>query len=286
MAASGPRLDALSLASEAVAKAPKLEGVPTGVRGLDELFFTTEFRRGKPVTRPLPGFPRYSAVHVTGVSDTGKSLLAEQFALAQAARGEGVIFVTVEVPSEFVSVGLEGRRQAMGLARESLDRIVLVDAARHAELREDLPTFLATLDAALGRVGARHLVVDSLTGLYEAKEIAARQIARRLYAYGKDRGLTAVFTSQKRSGHEELSAEAAGGFVVSHVMDVTLVLAKKLVMSTAQAKVWKKPIGELVRFFRIDGSRMCGHDARTHFLEITPEGLLVVGPPVGGGESS
>jgi len=286
MAGAGPRLEALSLASEAAERAPELEGVPTGVPGLDELFFVTEFRGGKPRVRPLPGFPRYAAVHVTGVSDTGKSLLAEQFALAQAARGEGVIFVTVEVPSAFVSVGLEQRRQAMGIERNALDRIVLVDAARHAELREDLPTLLSTLDVALGKVGARHLVVDSLTGLYEAKEIAARQIVRRIYAYTKDRELTAVFTSQKRSGHEELSAEAAGGFVVSHVMDVTLVLAKKLVMSTAQARIWKKPIGELVRFFRIDGSRMSGHDARTHFLEITPEGLLVVGPPVGGGEET
>jgi len=280
-----PNFEALKLASEAVREAPKLEGVPTGVPGLDELFFITEFKGDKPVTRPLPGFPRYAAIHVTGVSDTGKSLLAEQFTLAQAERGEGVIFVTVEVPANFVSVGLEQRRQAMRIDKKAMDHVLLVDAASHDELREDLPSLLSTLDVALGKVEARHLVVDSLTGLYEAKEIAARALVRKLYAYTKDRGLTAIFTSQKRSGHEELSAEAAGGYVVSHVMDATLVLAKKLVMSTAQAKIWKKPIGELVRFFRIDGSRMCGHDSRTHFMEITPEGLLVVGPPVGGEEA-
>jgi len=277
-----PRFEALRLASEELKRAPKIEGVPTGVPGLDELFFITEIKDGKPKTRPLGGFPRYAAVHVTGVSDTGKSLLAEQFALAQAARGEGVVFVTVEVPSHLLSVGLEQRRQAMGLPKEALDRVALVDAASHDVLREDLPTLLATLDVAIGKVEARHLVVDSLTGLYEAKEIAARQIVRRIYAYTKDRELTAVFTSQKRSGHEELSAEAAGGYVVSHVMDVTLVLAKKLVMTTAQSRVWRRPIGELVRFFRIDGSRMSGHDTRTHFMEITKEGLLVIGPPIGG----
>jgi len=281
--ASRPVLEAVSVAGEALARAPRIEGVPTGVPGLDELFFTAETRGGKLRVRPLPGFPRYAAVHVTGVSDTGKSLLAEQFALAQADRGEGVIFVTVENPAAFVSVGLEQRRAAMGLAKGTLDRIALVDAARHPELREDLATLGATLDAALGKVDARHLVIDSLTGLYEAREVAARPIVRWIYQFTKERGLTAVLTSQKRSSHEELSAEAAGGFVVSHVLDVTVVLAKKLVMSTAQARVWRAPLGEVVRFIRVDGSRYSGHDTRTHFLEITPAGLLRVGPPVGAG---
>jgi len=281
---SQPVLEAVRVAGEALADAPRIEGVPTGVPGLDELFFTAETRGGRLSVRPLPGFPRYAAVHVTGVSDTGKSLLAEQFALAQADRGEGVVFVTVENPAAFVSVGLSQRRQAMGLAKATLDRIVLVDAARHAVLREDLVALGATLDVALGKVDARHLVVDSLTGLYEAREVAARQTVRWVYDYVKERKLTAVLTSQKRSSHEELSAEAAGGYVVSHVLDVTVVLAKKLVMSTAQARVWRAPLGELVRFLRVDGSRFSGHDTRTHFLEITPAGLLRVGPPVGTGQ--
>ncbi len=284
MVGSRPVLEAVRVAGEALAEAPRIEGVPTGVPGLDELFFVAETRGGRLRVRPLPGFPRYAAVHVTGVSDTGKSLLAEQFALAQADRGEGVIFVTVENPAAFVSVGLAQRRQAMGLAEAALDRIVIVDAARHAVLREDLAALGATLDVALGKIEARHLVVDSLTGLYEAREVAARQTVRWVYDYVKERKLTAVLTSQKRSSHEELSAEAAGGYVVSHVLDVTVVLAKKLVMSTAQARVWRAPLGELVRFLRVDGSRYSGHDTRTHFLEIAPAGLLRVGPPVGAGE--
>ena len=284
MVGSRPVLEAVRVAGEALAEAPRIEGVPTGVPGLDELFFVAETRGGRLRVRPLPGFPRYAAVHVTGVSDTGKSLLAEQFALAQADRGEGVIFVTVENPAAFVSVGLAQRRQAMGLAEAALDRIVIVDAARHAVLREDLAALGATLDVALGKIEARHLVVDSLTGLYEAREVAARQTVRWVYDYVKERKLTAVLTSQKRSSHEELSAEAAGGYVVSHVLDVTVVLAKKLVMSTAQARVWRAPLGELVRFLRVDGSRYSGHDTRTHFLEITPAGRLRVGPPVGAGE--
>ncbi len=263
----------------------RLEGVPTGVEGLDELFFQVEFHDGQPKTLPLGGFPRGAAVHVTGISDTGKSLLAEQFCLAQAARGEGVVFVTVESPAAFVDMALQQRRLAMGVRRDALDHVVLVDAAMHDAVREDLPTFFATVKKAMEEVGARHLVVDSLTGLYEAREMQARAIVRRVFQFVKEHRLTAVLTSQKRSGHEELSAEAAGGFAVSHILDVTLVLAKRTVLSAAQARMWNATLGEIVRFLRIDGSRLCGHDTRTHFLEISREGLLKVGPPLGtGGE--
>ena len=276
----------MSVIREAISRAGqsgrglRLEGVPTGVAGLDALFYRVEFSEDGPRTCPLGGFPRGAAVHVTGISDTGKSLLAEQFCLAQAERGEGVVFVTVESPAAFVDMALQQRRLAMGIDKDAMQNIVIVDAAMHDAVREDLPTFLATAKAALEEVKARHLVIDSLTGLYEAREMQARSIVRRIYQFVKENGLTAVLTSQKRSGHEELSAEAAGGFAVSHILDVTLVLAKKIVLSAAQSRLWHAPIGEMVRFLRIDGSRLCGHDTRTHFLTITREGLLQVGPSI------
>ena len=263
---------------ELSAKAPPLEGVPTGVKGLDELFFTLDPKTLKP--KPLGGFPRGAAVHVTGVSDTGKSLLAEQFALKQAERGEGVLFVTTEAPAPLLVQGLRLRARAMGLKEKALERVLIADAATHAVLREDLPTLFATLEEGL-QSGARHLVVDSLTGLYEAKEIAARQVVRQVYAFSKRFGLTALMVSQQRSGHEELSAEAAGGYAVSHILDATLVLAKVLVMSPALAKLYRVGLGEVVRLLRIDGCRLSGHDTRTHLLYIRPEGLLEVGPPLG-----
>jgi len=42
--------------------------------------------------------------------------------------------------------------------------------------------------------------------------------------------------------------------------------------------MYKRPIGEMVRLFRIDGCRMCGHDTETHFMEITEGGLIKIGP--------
>jgi len=281
-----PVLESILGAADLVQKVPEIEGVPSGIEGLDDLFYTVVQERGRPVVRPLGGLPRYAAVHVTGASDTGKSLFAEQYALAQAARGEGVIFLTVETPAPFVDAALEQRRLAMGLERKVLEAVTLVDAASHGVLREDLPTLFATLDAAFEATGAAHLVVDSLTGLYEAREITARLIVRKVYLYAKEKRVTAVFTSQKRSSHEELSAEAAGGYAVSHILDATIVLAKRLVMTQAQSRLWGVPLGEVVRFLRIDGCRLSGHDTRTHFLEILPQGLLRVAGPITPSENS
>jgi len=73
------------------------------------------------------------------------------------------------------------------------------------------------------------------------------------------------FCLPKRSGHEEFTAEAAGGYAVGHIVDGTMILAKELIDSTIKAKIYKKPIGEIVRLFGIDGCRMCGHDTKTHF---------------------
>ena len=89
---------------------------------------------------------------------------------------------------------------------------------------------------------------------------------------------TAIFVSQKRSGHEELTAEAAGGYAISHIVDCSIVLSKELITSRYTANLYKKPIGSIIRLFRIDGCRLCGHDTRTHIFEITETGLVKIGP--------
>ena len=274
--------EGISTLEEAGKRAPKIEGVPTGVDGLDEMFFTTKIdKSGKPRRVPLGGIPRYAVVNLTGVSDTGKSLMAEQFAISQAARGEPVAFITVETPANFVAASLRERARAMGVDFEEIkDKIVLIDAASYHALREDIPTLLNTLAHAIKQYGIKHVVVDSITGLYEAKEMMARQIVRQLFNFLKKWHQTAIFVSQKRSGHEELTAEAAGGYAVSHIVDCSIVLAKKMVQAKYEQGLYKKPIGDLVRLIRIDGCRMCGHDLRTHFMEITEEGLVKIGPPL------
>ncbi len=271
--------EAVTLLSESAKHAPRLEGVPTGVEGLDELFFMTEWRDDKPVQRPLGGIPRYAVLQVTGVSDTGKSLMVEQFTVEQARRGTPCVFLSTESPAPFVAMGLRARATAMGVDFATIEeRIVLLDAASHPVLAQDLPTLFNTLAYALKTYHVKAVVIDSLTGLYEAREMLAREVVRPVYSFLKKWYQTALLVSQKRSGHELLTAEAAGGYAVGHILDGSLVLAKQTVMTPQQAKLFQAPIGETIRLFRIDGCRLCGHDTTTHLLEITPAGLVRVGP--------
>ncbi len=260
-------------------RAPKLFGIPTGVEGLDEMFFTTKIEDGKVKKIPLGGIPYLAVVNITGVSDTGKSLMVEQFAVTQASRGYKVCFVTVESPAAFVSMGLKERAKAMGIRWDEIeDNIIMVDAATHAILREDISSLLNTLEYAIDTYETKSVVIDSVTGLYEAKEMMARSVVRRLFNFMKLKHQTALFVSQKRSGHEELTAEAAGGYAVSHIVDCSIVLSKELIMSRYAANIYRRPIGSIVRLIRIDGCRMCGHDTKTHIFEITETGLVRVGP--------
>lgn len=276
-----PDLKSIYKGGEALKKAPKLYGVSTGIEGLDPLFYVVVSENGRLVKKQLGGIPAYSVFNITGVSDTGKSLMVEQFAIKQASKGERVAFITVETPANFLAASLELRANVMGFNfKDFEDNLIIIDAASSTKLRESLPDLLATLAYVIQHYKANFTIIDSVTGLFETKEMLARNIVRRLYNFMKKWYQTALFVSQKRSGHEELTAEAAGGYAVGHIVDGTMVLAKELIDSSFKAKMYKKEIGEIVRLFRIDGCRMCGHDTKTRFLEITETGLVVIKEPI------
>jgi len=171
------------------------------------------------------------------------------------------------------------RALAMEIDWENIeDKIIMVDAASKPILRENLKTFLDTLEFAIDKYDVKNVVIDSITGLYEAKEMMARGIVREVFNFLKRKGQTALLISQKRSGHEEETAEAAGGYAVSHICDCTIVLGKRLILSKTAESMFKIPIGNIMRTIRIDGCRLCGHDTSTHLLEITELGLVKVGP--------
>ncbi len=272
-------LESIITLGEAGKKAPKLEGLPTGIQGLDDLFFTTRIEDGKAVKEPLNGIPRYSVLNITGVSDTGKSLMVEQFAVYQASQDTKVAFITVETPAEFVAVALKERAKAMALDEEKADEnIIIIDAASHRVLREDYLVLLDTLAHVIRTYKTEVVVIDSVTGLYENREMQARTIVRPIYNFLKKWHQTALLVAQKRSSHEEFSAEAAGGYAVSHIVDGTMVLFKETIDTTYKERMYGLPLGEMIRLFRIDGCRMCGHDTSTHLLEITELGLVKIGP--------
>jgi KaiC domain protein len=273
--------EGISTGRKILEKAPQIYGVPTGIEGLDELFFVVEIRDGEIIKKNLGGIPAYSVFNITGINDVGKSIMVEQFAVEQARRGNKVAFVTVESPANFVITSLKIRATAMGYKFEDFeDNIIMIDAASHASLRENIPDLLATLAYAIKTYKIKFTVIDSITGLFENREMMARSIVRRIFNFMKKWYQTALLVSQKRSGHEELTAEAAGGYAVGHIVDGTAVLAKELIDSSYKAKLYGREIGDIVRLFRIDGCRLTGHDTKTHFMEITETGLIKILKPI------
>ena len=261
-------------------KAPKLFGVPTGTK-LDEMFFKVTFETGKWVRKPLGGLPSYSVINLTGIADTGKSLLAEQFALMQASLGYKVLFVTVEAPAQFLYTAFKERAEALGKDFSKIEKnIIVLDASQSFELRDNLKSFLETVEYAIERKSTTITIIDSVTGLYEHKEMLARQIIREIYNFLKRKHQTALLVSQKRSSQGPESPEAAGGLAVAHIVDGTIVLAKKLMESKWDTSTYGMPLGSVLRTIRIDGCRLCPHDSDTYIFEIDEKGLINIREPL------
>jgi len=263
-------------------KAPKIFGIPTGTK-LDEMFYTVAYdeRSGKYVKRPLGGIPYLSVINVTGIPDTGKSVLAEQFAVYQAARNYPVLFVTVESPAHFLYATLKQKATVMGLNFENVEKnMIIVDASQEVELRENLSALLDTMSYAIKKKNTKNVVIDSITGLYEHREVLARQIVRQIFNFLKKWNQTALLVSQKRSSQSSETAEAAGGLAVAHIVDGTIVMDKEVITSKWAYTLYRKNIGEVVRTIRIDGCRLAPHSTETYVFEITDTGLIEIKEPL------
>jgi KaiC/GvpD/RAD55 family RecA-like ATPase len=88
--------------------------------------------------------------------------------------------------------------------------------------------------------------------------------------------VTAILISQKRSGHQADTPEAAGGLAVAHILDGTIIFNKIIIASPSVARTYHMPLGSVLRTLRIDGCRMAAHDSDEHVFEITEEGLIEI----------
>lgn len=261
-------------------KAPRLFGIPTGTK-LDEMFYRVDREGDRYVKKPLGGIPHLAVMNITGVPDTGKSVFAEQFAVTQASHGYKVLFVTVESPAHFLYTALKQKADAMGVDFSKVEEnTVVIDAAESDELRENVRALLDTMAYAIREKKCTNVIIDSITGLYEHKEVMARQIVRQVFNFLKKFRQTGILISQKRSAQASESAEAAGGLAVAHIVDGTIVLDKKLIESRWDVNLYGLPLGEVLRTVRIDGCRMTAHDSRTWVFEITEAGLIEIIAPL------
>jgi KaiC domain protein len=257
-------------------KAPQYFGVKTGTK-LDNMFYTTEYDdiSKKPIKNMLGGIPYLSVMNVVGIPDSGKSVLAEQFAITQASLGYKVLIVTTENPANFLYKNIVSRSYAMGIDFDEItDNFTVIDTTRDDSLRENVRRLKGVMSYAIDKKKSTVAVIDSVTGLYESREKEARQIVREIFNFMKEKKQTAMFVSQKRSSQDSMTSEAAGGLGVAHIVDGTLVLDKKVISTKYDEMFYNIPVGSVMRTSRIDGCRMAGHDIETYMMDITEFGLI------------
>ncbi|MCW3006626.1 MAG: circadian clock protein KaiC [Solirubrobacterales bacterium] len=176
--------------SDSVAEIPK---APTGIGGLDQV--------------TGGGLPRGRPTLVCGPAGCGKTLLAMEFIIRGITEYEepGVFLAFEEsAPDLIANVASLG----FDLAKAQADGKLVIDHidALSGEIEEsgdwDLEGLFLRLGAAIDRVGAKRVAIDTIETLFGAFSNATivRSELRRLFAWLKDRGVTAVITGERGEG--------------------------------------------------------------------------------------
>jgi circadian clock protein KaiC len=187
---SGPaaHLDPL----RATASLGELRKAATGISGLDEVT-----GGGLPYGRPTL---------VCGPAGCGKTLLAMEFIVRGITNyAEPGVFVSFEEPVQdlvdnVASLGFDlAKLQADGLL--AMDHMALPPGVEESGTW-DLEGLFIRLGAAIDKVGAKRVVLDTIETLFSAFKNSAilRAELHRLFGWLKERGVTAVVTGERGFG--------------------------------------------------------------------------------------
>jgi len=185
-------------AAEQEGPEPPLESLrkcPTGIDGLDVI------TKG--------GIPFGRTTLVCGASGSGKTLLAMEFlvrGVSDQEQPEHGVFLAFEesVPElaqNFTSIGFDlagmTARGQIEIDQVHIDRSGLDPAGEY-----DLEGLFIRIDAAIAKVAAKRVVLDSLETLFSgySNEGALRLELRRLFAHLKEMGVTTVVTAEQGEG--------------------------------------------------------------------------------------
>jgi len=243
------------------------------------------------IATPIPWFDSAGVVYqVTGVDKSGKSFFTSVIA-ARHSQEKPVIFVTTErshnlVASHLLDLGanldnvvfLDYSDSPIGvLGRASMGKGV--DPFQTTKFYRDAKTVYETLSSRQPIL----MVVDSLTGFFEAAEWSGRlltsNLARTIFNLP---GVIAFAISQKRTSHSEFTTEVAGGLTVSHILDGTFILAKHrfsvFKRSNRFITTLAEKYGGAVHTLRWDGNRWGPHPEHEFVLVFEDGNLRVDGP--------
>lgn len=184
----------------------RFEKCLTGIAGFDEISYG-----GLPAGRPTL---------VAGQAGAGKTLFALQFILNGIEHfGEPGVFATFEESAGELAINVAslGHDLAQHQAADRL-RVVQFVLEPHAQMEAgqfDLEGLFLRLGCAIDAVGARRIAIDAVENLFSAfsDQHLLRGEFRRLMGWLKDRGVTAVVTTERglttltRNGIEEYIAD-------------------------------------------------------------------------------
>ena len=173
--------------------APHLAKSPTGIDGLDDLTFG-----GLPSGRPTL---------LCGAAGCGKTLFGMTFLVKGATLfGEHGVFMSFEERASDLSQNVA----SLGYQIENLvaEKKLTIDHVRiePAEIEQsgefDLEGLFVRLGYAIDSVGAKRVVLDTIEALFSGFSDTAilRAELRRLFAWLKDKGVTAIITGERGDG--------------------------------------------------------------------------------------
>jgi len=195
---------------------------------------------------------------VAGPSGTGKSTIAGEFAVAGARGSEPAVIAIIErSPGDYLRTHVCGSTIEELVAADRL-RIVFV---RPVDLSVD--EMLASVQAAVEEIGARRVVIDSLTGLELALAAAARDDLHdalyRLVGALTRLGVTVVMTAEADTG--DTAPVAPRG--------VSLLIDNLLLLRYHQAE------GVLRRSLTVLKMRGSSHSDEVRYLEVDGGGVQI-----------
>ena len=198
-----------------------LERVKTGVNAFDELV--------------MGGLPRARTTVVGGTPGSGKTVFATQFlAHGITTFGENGVLVTFEEPPSDIEANMSGFGWNLAAWRKE-NRLAFVDASPPANEELvvgdfDLSGLLSRIQHAVKSVGAKRVVLDSLTQLFDHFIGDPKILRRELFHISsalKKAGLTVLMTAERNSEYGEISRHRLEEFIADNVVILRNVLHRE-----------------------------------------------------------
>ncbi|MDP9073095.1 MAG: circadian clock protein KaiC [Actinomycetota bacterium] len=169
-----------------------LDHCPTGVAGLDVV--------------TSGGLPRGRNTLLAGGPGCGKTLLATEFLVRGVEQGEPGVFIAFEETADELvtnAASLGWDLDAMVANQQLVVDFVQVEREQIEQTGDyDLEGLFVRIGFAIDRVGAKRVVIDSIEVLFSALNDTAvlRAELRRLFAWLKERDVTAIVTAERGEG--------------------------------------------------------------------------------------